>query len=415
MKKRLFSCIATVAAMLVLGSVTVLAAPADRFDDVLEDAWYVEDINYVIQNNLMNGMSDTFFGPDDLMTRGQFVAMLGRLVGVEDASITDPQKTVFNDVNATDYYASHVAWASELGIVKGIDETSFAPNANVTREQMAALVARFSKLSRVYLPTEASNFADDAFIADYAREAVYGMKSVGILQGVGDNYFAPRGYTSRAAAAKVVRCYMEYEPVDTAVISIEKFTLGQGYILIPSVVPLEDHATVDSVLHQVSSECGISLKFNTSYGYLTYVEDRENTILDIPAFILEEMAKSQTNLGDRTNETFLGEYDYTPQAGWLYWVNNTPASVSANEYFIGDCDVVRFQFSLYGYGADLGRADDWTIPYQTSADKDELMMAVAWANDSDDDAYTHALEVLTDLESTQDEVDAALQALPSLK
>ena len=56
---------------------------------------------------------------------------------------------------------------------------------------MAALVARFSKLSRVYLPTEASNFADDAFIADYAREAVYGMKSVGILQGVGDNYFAP--------------------------------------------------------------------------------------------------------------------------------------------------------------------------------------------------------------------------------
>ena len=168
MKKRLFSCIATVAAMLVLGSVTVLAAPADRFDDVLEDAWYVEDINYVIQNNLMNGMSDTFFGPDDLMTRGQFVAMLGRLAGVEDASITDPQKTVFNDVNATDYYASHVAWASELGIVKGIDETSFAPNANVTREQMAALVARFSKLSRVYLPTEASNFADDAFIADYA-------------------------------------------------------------------------------------------------------------------------------------------------------------------------------------------------------------------------------------------------------
>ena len=166
MKKRLFSCIATVAAMLVLGSVTVLAAPANRFDDVLEDAWYVEDINYVIQNNLMNGMSDTSFGPDDLMTRGQFVAMLGRLAGVEDASITDPQKTVFNDVNATDYYASHVAWASELGIVKGIDETSFAPNANVTREQMAALVARFSKLSRVYLPTEASNFADDAFIAD---------------------------------------------------------------------------------------------------------------------------------------------------------------------------------------------------------------------------------------------------------
>ena len=85
------------------------------------------------------------------------------------------------------------------------------------------------------------------------------------------------------------------------VISIEKFTLGQGYILIPSVVPLEDHATVDSVLHQVSSECGISLKFNTSYGYLTYVEDRENTILDIPAFILEEMAKSQTNFG-RSNQ-----------------------------------------------------------------------------------------------------------------
>ena len=49
MKKRLFSCIATVAAMLVLGSVTVLAAPADRFDDVLEDAWYVErDVRYFL-------------------------------------------------------------------------------------------------------------------------------------------------------------------------------------------------------------------------------------------------------------------------------------------------------------------------------------------------------------------------------
>lgn len=417
--KRVFCCIVMIGAMLIFGSLAAMAAnmesPVEKFKDIDTKAWYIDDVEYVYENGIMNGMSDTMFGPNLAVTRGQFVTMLGRLVEIDDSSLESPQNTIFSDVKPTSYYASHIAWATEYGIVNGMSSTTFAPEQKVTREQMATMMARFSKVFQIYIPTKADTaFADDAAISKYAKEAVYGLKNIGILDGVGKNIFDPKGATTRAAAAKVMHYYMEYEPADTAVVSIEKFTLGQGYILEPTVVPLNNEATADSVLRAAAKEVGIDLKFHEKSGYLTFVKDECTAPLKIPDFIVDEMAKAEVTVDNRADDAWLGEYDYTAQAGWLYWHNNATASTTANQCAVSDGDVVRFQFSISGWGADLGRSDAWTVAYRESANKDELMKAVAWANDTQSEAYANALKVLTNIESSQEAVDAALAAMPLL-
>lgn len=180
------------------------------FTDVLSGQWFYEDVLYVYEKNIMNGISDTMFGPDESMTRGQFVAVLGRTADVTDSSQKAPATTKFDDVNANEYYAAHVAWAVEKGIINGISEREFAPDDEVTREQIAAMMTRYANAMEISLPAaDETVFADDAEIADYAKEAVYRMKSAGILQGEGNNIFHPRGNASRGAAAKMIHLLLE--------------------------------------------------------------------------------------------------------------------------------------------------------------------------------------------------------------
>lgn len=180
------------------------------FSDVAETQWFYQDVVYVYENNIMRGMTDTVFGPQESMTRGQFVAILGRMSGVEDSNPKTPVETKFGDVKATAYYAAHIAWATEKGIVNGVSESAFAPEEKVTREQMAAMMARYGEAMGIDLPAADGNaFADDGKISAYAKEAVYRMKAAGILQGQGGNLFNPKGNANRGEAAKVIHLFME--------------------------------------------------------------------------------------------------------------------------------------------------------------------------------------------------------------
>ena len=178
------------------------------FVDVNEGQWFYSDVACAHAKGIMNGIETTVFGPDESLTRCQFISILGRYAGIEDSSAEAPGESTFGDVPTSMYYASHVAWGVEQGIIKGMTKTEFSPNEKITREQMATMMYRYAEAMEIALPeTDGSTFSDDTKIGDYAKETVYRMKAAGILDGMGDGTFAPQ-----AQAAKVIHIFMEFEP-----------------------------------------------------------------------------------------------------------------------------------------------------------------------------------------------------------
>ena len=144
----------------------------------------------------MNGISETKFAPKLEVTRGMFVTILYRAAGEPEVSAA----TNFADVTTDKYYAKAVAWANANGIVKGITETEFAPDNNITREQMAAILYRYSKNKAA---AGEITYTDKAAISDYALDAVAWAKAAGVMEGNADGTFAPLRNASRAEAAAV--------------------------------------------------------------------------------------------------------------------------------------------------------------------------------------------------------------------
>lgn len=167
-----------------------------KFTDVRSDAWYYDVIKKVVDKGLMNGISETQFAPELEVTRGMFVTILYRAAGEPEVSAA----TNFADVTTDKYYAKAVAWANANGIVKGITETEFAPDNNITREQMAAILYRYAKNKAV---ASEITYTDKHAISDYAMEAVAWAKAAGIMEGNADGTFAPVRNASRAEAAAV--------------------------------------------------------------------------------------------------------------------------------------------------------------------------------------------------------------------
>lgn len=117
------------------------AVKSAEFDDVPAGHWAKDAVNYVCTNGLFQGISANSFGPDVAMSRGMLVTVLWRLDGQTASGVA-----VFSDVDSDAYYFEAVAWANANGIIKGIDDTHFAPNSNITREQMAVILERYAEL-----------------------------------------------------------------------------------------------------------------------------------------------------------------------------------------------------------------------------------------------------------------------------
>lgn len=178
----------------------------DEISDIFPDAWYYDDVLFTLSHGIFRGTSATTFDPGGNITRGQFVTVLGRYAGIEDASADNAAVTGFADVKATAYYASHVAWAAENKITLGITAAAFAPEEEITREQMAAMMFRYAQVKGISLSDggHVDVFADDARISAYAKEAIYALKATAIVDGIGGNIYAPQQFAQRAEAAKVI-------------------------------------------------------------------------------------------------------------------------------------------------------------------------------------------------------------------
>ncbi|MCQ2420186.1 MAG: S-layer homology domain-containing protein, partial [Clostridia bacterium] len=173
--------------------------------DIASGAWYYDFVKSATEKGLMQG-SGNRFDPNGNLTRAMLVTVLYRMSGESAQAAELP----FEDVDTASWYAAAAAWAFEKGIIKGISETEFAPMQDVSRQDMAAMIARYAEAYGLKLqPADGTKFTDDASISDYAKDAVYGMKASGILSGRPSGAFDPKGTTNRAEAAKVLSLLAE--------------------------------------------------------------------------------------------------------------------------------------------------------------------------------------------------------------
>ena len=182
-------------------------AKVSAFTDI-ENHWAKDNIFFVVSRGLLNGISATTFSPNTGMTRGMFVTALGRLAGIDPA---DYQAGKFTDVKADAYYVPYVNWAASKGIVSGTTDTTFAPDSQITREQMAVILKNYAAKLGYTIPKtlEAVTFADNTKISSQVKESVQFMQQAGILAGKTNNRFDPKGTATRAEVATVLRRFVE--------------------------------------------------------------------------------------------------------------------------------------------------------------------------------------------------------------
>lgn len=203
MKKFLVLVLSVILVMGALSTSTSAIRISDRFDDVREDMWYAGSIRDVVEKGLMNGVTERTFGPQLPLTRGMLATIIYRLHGEPDAGVP-----YFTDVGKDAYYAKPIAWASECGVVNGVSDTEFAPDVNVTREQMITMFYRYCKyigmnMNARYENIPLNTYSDYKEISGYATDAVKWAGDMGLIYAM-DGKFLPRDDSTRAYTSSVL-------------------------------------------------------------------------------------------------------------------------------------------------------------------------------------------------------------------
>lgn len=170
------------------------------FDDVEQIDWARDAIVALAEKNIISGVGDNKFAPNNNVTREQFVKI------VVGAFVPDAEKgdIAFDDVKSGEWYEEYIAKAYNSGIVKGIDDKIFGVGRNITRQDMCVMIYNAAKASGLEYQASTEIFDDDASIADYAREAVYALRGAGAVDGSGNDRFEPTAFATRAQAAKII-------------------------------------------------------------------------------------------------------------------------------------------------------------------------------------------------------------------
>ena len=178
------------------------------FTDVTAD-WYKEAVLFAYNNNLMNGMGENKFKPDDATTRAMLTTILYRYEGEPDVSAKAP----FTDLEQN-WYKTPINWAYEKGVVKGMTNTTFAPEEKVTREQIAVMMYRYAegKKQDVSQRKKISSFSDAKKVSSWAKEAMEWAYAEGLITGNSINgkvLLDPQGNATRAQIATILMRYIK--------------------------------------------------------------------------------------------------------------------------------------------------------------------------------------------------------------
>lgn len=173
------------------------------FADLPVVSWYKEGVSYALDHGLMNGVGSREFDPDGNVTRAMFVTILYR---AENTPSVEGKSNPFTDVQNGKWYTEAVIWASDCGIVKGTSETTYSPDAPITREQIATILFRYSKSS----PSDKSlsSFPDAGTVSSYAQNGMCWAVAEGIINGK-DGKLAPKENATRCQIAAILMRYLE--------------------------------------------------------------------------------------------------------------------------------------------------------------------------------------------------------------
>ncbi len=179
------------------------------FTDVFENDWFFENVKYANENGLMGGTTNTTFAPNESLTRGMLVCVLYRADGEPAVNKSIP----FGDVKADMYYAKATIWAQQNGIVNGVTENTFAPDGNITREQIAAIMFRYAKYKgydvSVGEDTNILSYTDFDKISEYAIEAIQYAVGIGLMKGKTETTLNPQDNATRAEISSILKKFIE--------------------------------------------------------------------------------------------------------------------------------------------------------------------------------------------------------------
>lgn len=172
-----------------------------------QNHWAREAIEFAVGKELFNGTTSTTFEPETAMNRAMLATVIWRLEGEPEAANRSP----FNDVSEKAYYADAVAWANANGIVKGYSADRFAPDDNVTREQIAAILYRYAEWKGCDLSgsKDLSGYEDSGEISSYAVENLEWAVGAGIINGRTENTLVPKGTATRAEVATMLMRWIQ--------------------------------------------------------------------------------------------------------------------------------------------------------------------------------------------------------------
>ena len=178
------------------------------FSDTDPQAWYAPHVDYVYDSGLMNGVGGGRFAPDSPMTRAMVATVLYRAVGNNEQADGNP----FADVPEGMWYTDAVVWAAKKGIVNGYENGLFCPDQNITREQLATILYRYTLSREVHMDggAELSAFPDNAKVHSYASAALSWAVATGLINGVasgGVTQLRPQDNATRAQFATIVSRY----------------------------------------------------------------------------------------------------------------------------------------------------------------------------------------------------------------
>ena len=182
-------------------------SPVNPFTDVASSDWFYDAVNYVFENDLMKGISNTIFAPDSEVTRAMLVTILYRHEGEPPENGANP----FSDVEAGQWYTDAISWAVAYGIVEGFPEGTFAPDNALTREQIVTILYRYAQKKGLATTKRAdlSKYTDEGEIADWAQDAMAWANAEGVLNGRSETMLAPNGTATRAEIAALLMRFIQ--------------------------------------------------------------------------------------------------------------------------------------------------------------------------------------------------------------
>ncbi|WP_438351673.1 S-layer homology domain-containing protein [Paenibacillus sp. FA6] len=170
--------------------------------------WAKSEIELLASKLVIKGMTDTTYKPDNSMTRAEIASLLVRALGLKEQTTAQ-----FTDVASNQWYAGAVGAAVKAGLVTGVGNELFDPNANITREEMVVMISRALHMADKDVAVDVPlllKFNDHKKISNWAEEQVSQVLKAGIINGNTVNTFAPKDDVTRAEAAVMLQRFLKY-------------------------------------------------------------------------------------------------------------------------------------------------------------------------------------------------------------